>query len=163
MKFKLRFGSFFILKIVMIITFSWLTFHSIDAPTIYDWQYDYILYIILILAITAQCYRLIYSALTGKPVLIVNEAFIYDFDGDIKYYWRDIETISERDSYLFINLYQPTEYLDKIGNPVQRFKVKFWFKPGKKRSLFTINIDNVAKDSITLLKLLNNYSIGAEN
>lgn len=137
----------------------------IADPLSKDWlvYYGYIPCILIVLLTVATCYREVYAVIAGKPILTVDDTFIYDFAGDVKYYWKDIREIYERDSFLFIDLYHPEEYLNKIGNPAKRLKVKLWFKPDSKRSSFVINIDNVAKDPTELLKILNDYSIEAEN
>jgi len=126
-------------------------------------HYTYIIFLSTAFLWFLRCYRQIYSALVGKDVLTVNESYIYDFIGDIKYYWKDVDEIYEMNSFLFIKLYEPEQYLEKIGNPFERLLVKLWFKPSSKKPSFFINIDTVAADPDDLLKILNDYSIEAEN
>lgn len=164
MNFKIRFGTMFIGQIIMAFCFLLVGLMDVIAPIFKDGfrHYTYILSFLIVVLNLFQCYRHIYAAVFNKYVLCVNESYIYDFIGDVKYYWKDIEEINEKSGFLTVKLYKPVDYLDKLRNPFKRFKVKLWFKPGEKRSSFLIDIDSVAADPDELLELLNEYSIKAE-
>jgi hypothetical protein len=90
----------------------------------------------LILAV--QFYRPIYALLFTKPILTVNETYVYDFVTNTSYYWRDIEDITQNNRSLYINLENPDEYLKKTGAPLKKFARKLWYKPGKNQFLLLI-------------------------
>jgi len=165
MSFKIRFGSYFINTIIIITCSTCVGLLDMISPLATGGfrHYTYVFAFLTAFLWLLQSYRQIYSALFGRNVLTVNASYIYDFVGDVKYYWKDIDEIYEEKSLLYINLYEPQNYLDEVGNPINRFRVKLWFKPDERKSSFVINIDYVAANPDELLKLLNEYSIGAEN
>lgn len=164
MNFKIRFGTMFIGQIIMISCWSVVGLMDVISPIFKDGfrHYTYILTFLIVVLNLFQCYRHIYAAVFNKNVLSVNENYIYDFIGDVKYYWEDIHEIEEKSGFLTIKLYNPVDYLDKFRNPFKRFTVKLWFKPDEKRSSFLIDIGSVAADPVELLEILNDYSIKAE-
>jgi len=163
MAFNFRFSFFLLLQLFLIAGMFCLAGLGIFSPVFKHGflHYSYIIYTLTAFALISQIYRPTYAGLFAKPILVANENYIYDFNHDVKYYWKDIREVYKKGSFLFIKLYHPENYLDKIGNPQRRFVTKLWFKPNSKRSFFFINIDFVDADQALLLKKLDNYRIQA--
>jgi hypothetical protein len=163
MDFKIRYSSFFKFKLANAIIWLGLAILDFVSPMNISelWHYKYLVEALTAFLWLLQIYRPLYSGLFNKPILTANEEYIYDFANDIIYYWKDISDVYEEKSSLFINLYPPNDYLNRIGNPVRRFITRLRFKPNRKRSLFFIDIDLVDVDRNDLLEILDNYSIKA--
>jgi hypothetical protein len=120
-------------------------------------HYNYILYSLMAFTGLFTIYRPIYAVIIDKPILTVDESYIYDFNNDIKYDWKDIEKIYKKGRALYIKLYKPKDYLDKIGNPHRRFITRLWFKPNSKRSLFYIETNLAETNGNELLDILEKF------
>ena len=107
---------------------------------------------------TIQAYREIYFILSNKTLLSIDENAIHDFYNNITYYWKDIKRIRKKHGYLYLSLYNPGEYLNKIGNLRYRTVKKMWFKPGGEYNEFLINISIVDIDRNVVSTILIDYS-----
>ena len=163
MAFKVRFSGFFMTQLLLILAFLCLASWDFFSPQYNQGflHYKYIIYVVAALPWIVQIYRPICSVIINKPILTVNDDYIYDFNYDIKYFWKDIEEIYEKRGYLYINLYHPEDYLNKIGNAHRRFVAKLWFKLNRETSLFVINKDIIDVDGHKLLEILDGYSMKA--
>ncbi|MCO5950264.1 STM3941 family protein [Mucilaginibacter flavidus] len=94
--------------------------------------------------------------LTNKPVLIINEDFVFDIASNRKYDWDDIKEIYGENSSIYIVLYQPEKYKQKPSNGLERWNAKIDKNPS-----FTINTGFVSARINTLLEVLDEYSIKA--
>ena len=70
----------------------------------------------------------------GKFVLTVNVISVHDLVKNIKYDWKDIEEIYEKNAYLYIKLYKPTDYMKYLRGPIGRLWAKNVIKSGKRPS-----------------------------
>ena len=115
MEFKAKFGGFFLLQILLIV--GCLVVASLDlfAPVFKNGflHYNYVIYYLLALTWSFKIYRQFYGLFIDKPILIINESYLYDFNHDITYYWKDIDNVYRKRNFLIINLKQPAEYLDR--------------------------------------------------
>jgi len=163
MDFKARFSYIFVTQILLIVVLLFSTGRHLFAPVHESgfWRYDYILLALTAFLWLIQFYRSIYACLFNKPILTVNETCIYDFVTDTTYYLKDIEGIYEKKTFLYLNLYNPKDYLDKIGNPHRRLVVKRWFNSNNNRPLFIINTDLIDAKRSFVLEKLNNYRLQA--
>jgi len=161
MEFKIRYGNNFILNIVFMfiaIVFACLTYSSFKTGLM---RYAYIGWIFIAVLRFYAYYRPIYLSIFNKPVLIANEKYIFDLSKNIKYYWKDIDTVYEKHSYLFIKLYRPSDYLNKINNPVKRVILWITIKSLPKKSPYFIDTGIVDIHPNALLEILDDYSIQA--
>jgi hypothetical protein len=126
MEFKIRYGSYFLLRISMVIIRGGLGLLDFLSPLSNNGylHYKWIVETVLSFLWFLQICRLFYLSLLKRSILTVNENYIGDFNYKIKYFWKDIKEIYEKRDHLFINLYHQEDYLDKIGNPVRRFVAK---------------------------------------
>jgi len=163
MAFKIRYNGYFTTQLFLIKLFLLLFCLNFFWPfPRHDLShYNYIFYALTAVALAIQIYRPIYAAITHKPILTVNDEYIYDFNFDIRYEWKDVEEFYEKNGLLYVNLYHPENYLNKIGNPHRRFVAKLWFKPERKKSLFIIKTDMIDEDGNDLLEILDDYSVKA--
>jgi hypothetical protein len=156
---RIRYSGFFVFQILVIAGLLFVAgldfFHPVFKQGFF--HYDYVIKILLALTFLIQIYRQVYAVIINKPILTVTDKYLYDFVFDIKYYWKDIVEIYEKNGHLFINLYYQEDYLNKIGNPLRRFVARRWFKPGRKKTLFFINLDIVEADPNKLLEIFENY------
>ena len=126
-------------------------------------HYNYILYSLMSVAFTIQIYRELYFTFSNKTVLSINENYIHDYYNDVIYKWSDVEGIRQKHGYLYLKLYHPEEYLDKIGNLHYRWVKKLWYKPGGKHNEFLVNISLADAGKDELSKLLNEHSINTKS
>jgi len=159
MEFKTRMSSTFIMNIFMIaLALGMAVFSYFYKGFRYPiFNYSCILWLFIAYVRLMNYRRYIYLMLNGKPVLIVNENYIYDLAKDIKYYWQDIDEIFEENSYLYIKLHKPNEYLEKLEGGVKRFISDVF--SNKYNTPFVINADMVNVNSQALLEMLDNYSM----
>lgn len=159
MEFKTRTGVFFLLQILLIIASLSLASLNLFAPVFKTGflRYNYIAYYLLGITWLLRIYRQIYSSIVGKPILKVNENYLYDLNNDITYDWKDVDSVDIKRSFLIINLKQPSVYLDKIGNSFRRFLIKLLFRPNTKSALFFIDLDIVEAEKSELVGIINDY------
>ena len=159
MEFKTKTDLLFLLQILLVI--GSLSVASLDlfAPVFKTGflRYNYIVYYLLGITWLLKIYGQIYSSFIGKPILKVNENYLYDLNNDITYYWKDVDSLDIKRSFLIINLKQPSAYLDKIGNSFRRFLVKLLYTPNTTTTLFFINMDIIDGDKNELFEVINNY------
>jgi hypothetical protein len=101
--------------------------------------------------------RYVYLTFYKKPILITNENYIYDVATETKYYWTDIEEVLIDNAYLYLTLYDPASYLNKIGDPVKRYFINLNYDPGKKRSPYRIDLDWIDLNQDDLLEILDDH------
>src|SRR5258708_7761657 len=122
MEFKTRISNTFIMNMFMIalaLLMAYCTFfHRGFRYEIFN--YSYVVWLFIAFIRLRNYRRYIYLMLLNKPVLIVNETYIYDLAKNVKYYWKDIESIYEDNAYLYIKLYKPDEYLTAKGKPLKK-------------------------------------------
>lgn len=105
----------------------------------------------------------LYIKLGKRPVLTINEAYIFDDLSNIKYYWNDISEVVETNDYLSIHLYQPTKYLYKIYNPLRWLVAVVTLGFFEKSSPYDIRLHMLdIPNRIEFLEALNKFSIAAE-
>jgi hypothetical protein len=161
MEFKIKYGSNFVLNIFFMfiaIVFAYITYHSFKTGLM-DYAYKGWLFIAL-LRFYAY-YRPLYLSIVNKPALIANREYIFDLTKNMKYYWKDIDTVYEKHTYLFIKLYKPKDYLNKINNPVKKVITWVIIQLLPKKSPFFIDTDIVDIHPSALLDILDDYSIEA--
>ena len=164
MEFKTRLSGFLFFQILLILALLSDATLDLLSPVFKTGflHYNFIIYYLAGITWLLRIYRQIYSLITGKPILTINENYLYDFIDDIKYDWKDVEEIEEKQGFIYIKLYKPINYLNKIGNWHRRWVKKKWFNPTGKHSLFTIDSSLIAEDPNKLLEILNDYSLKAE-
>jgi hypothetical protein len=160
MTYYIKFGkSFFGQRSLsaLIVLFSSMFFFSKN-------KHDYFYYItagtylLLLSIIISRLVKLLYFFLRKKPVLIVNELYIFDCYDDEKFYWIDIlEVVVETNSVLMIELNKPDKYLKKSKKLFSRF-----LKP-RSRYYIPLHLNLNEADAKEFTEKLNDYSIAAEN
>lgn len=60
-----------------------------------------------------------YKKIFKKPVLIINNEYIFERFDNVKYYWTDVKEVVMTGNYLFIHLYKPWKYIFRINNPLK--------------------------------------------
>ena len=157
MEFKTKLSNVFVMNMIMIIlalcmsAFSFF-YTGFRYPI---FHYSCILWLVIAFIRLKAYIKYIQLRFYQKPVLIVNENYIYDLAKEIKYYWKDIKEIYDDNGYLYINLYEPEDYLNNIKGPFNRFMAGF------RKTPFTINVDMVYVNQSVLLDILDDYSIEA--
>ena len=121
-------------------------------------RYTFVLDIIVVAMYIHLLYRDLYFVFSGKTMLSIDENHIHDFYNGVAYNWKDIAAIREEHGYLYLKLYHPEDYLDKIGNWYYRMIKKLRYKPGGKHNEFSINIGLADAGEVELSKLLQGYS-----
>ena len=154
MEFKIKQSSTFAMNICLIIlALGMAVFCFFVKNELFHYTYILWLFIAALrLAVYKNYFLLIFR---NRPVLEANEIYIFDLANNIKYYWEDIDEIYEDNAYLYLKLYNPNKYLEKIRNPLKRFII------GVSGALFKINIDMVNINHLALIEILDNYSIQA--
>jgi hypothetical protein len=165
MEFKVGYGNFFVFKIIMAVIFGGLGLLDFLSPISHTGflQYKWVLETALSFLWILQIYRLIFLSVLKKPILTINERYLYDHNCKIRYWWKDIEEIYEKRGFLFIGLYCPKDYLDKIDEPIVRFVANLRFKLNRTKTLFFIHLETVEVDPNELLEILDDYSVKAIN
>ncbi|MDB4923838.1 STM3941 family protein [Mucilaginibacter sp.] len=160
MEFKIRYSNTFVMNMSLIIIALLMASWDFISPTFQHGflHYKYILWLVLALVRFLHYRKYIYLGLANKPVLIVNETYIYDLTKNIKYYWEDIKEVYERNAYLYINLYKPDDYLDNFHNPIKKLIAKNIIA-AKDRTPYNINIDLINVNPNVFLEILDDYSI----
>ncbi|BAU54744.1 hypothetical protein MgSA37_02922 [Mucilaginibacter gotjawali] len=103
----------------------------------------------------------------NKPMLTINESYIFDHFNDRKYYWTDIEDIvatGPRD-LLQIYLYEPKIYPRTITTPIEKFLQSIIKRKPKPNDSYFIDLSmvNFGWDKYDqFVDALNDYSIKAE-
>ncbi|MFC0518337.1 STM3941 family protein [Mucilaginibacter angelicae] len=101
-----------------------------------------------------KLHNLISLALKKQPLLEANENYLYDHVSGIKFYWDDIEEISNDEYVLLLKTYDPSKYLSQFRRPIDRF-----YNYSKKKKVFKISLDYIKADLKNLGETLNNFSI----
>ena len=115
------------------------------------------IWLCLALVIWIQFARFLSIVLNKKPLLTINEVFVFDRIYNIEYQWSDIKEIVESGSTLYVILYSPDTYLNKIHNPLRRFYCKTYYSITK-NTPFKINLSFVNANKNALLEILKMYS-----
>jgi len=162
MEFKIRYSNTFVMNIILMILALFMTGLDFFFPVFKEGflHYQYGAWLLLFLTSFIQYRKYLFIGLTDKPVLIINEVYINDLARNTKYYWCDIREVYEKNGYLRIILYNPTNYLSSFHNAIKRFWAKHLVN-SKKRTPYIINIDVVDVNPNVLLELLDDYSIEA--
>jgi len=163
MEFKGRISFNFISKMLVVIVALGIAVFGIFKTSYNSDGYVFI-YIVFffIAAIRPILYRrYIYLILCRKPVLVINESYIYDVATEIKYYLKDIDLVYEHNAYLYVRLHHPSEYLNKIGDPIKRFILNLDYEPNAKETPYKINLDLVKIDLNVLFELLDDFTAKA--
>jgi len=165
MDFKIRYSNIFIVNILLIIVALGMALVSVIYPVFKSGilHYSYVIWALIALIRITVYYKPIYLAFYGKKVLTVNDEFIDDFINGIRYYWKDIKEIYEKNSHLYILLYEPNDYIKDIKNPVKRLVAKLFYISNGDKTPYIINIDLVNVNANVLLELMDDYSIKAES
>ncbi len=160
MEFEVRYGNVFVMNLLLIglaIVMAFLSFfgslsgHGLLKFFCALWM--------LIAFVRYLSYRQYISLrYRHKPVLTVNEIFIYDAAKNIKYYWKDIEEVYENNLYLYIKLNNPADYIQYISNPYRKFIAKQAVKSGRETP-YVINMDMIKVNPNVLLEMLDEYSM----
>ncbi len=108
-------------------------------------------------------YRDLYFLFFNKTVLSVDENCLHDYFNEVVYNWSDVESTRQKHGYLYLKLYHPQDYLDKIGNLQYRMIKKLWYKPGGKHNEFLVNIGLADADKDELSKLLEDYRVNKKS
>lgn len=134
MEFKLKYRSLIFKYALLALVVLYLTIKSSAKPTPEWIKIEmWCLYAVVAMVIYTDIkkYRRFF---TGKPILIVNDEFIYDKVKDRKYYWKDIEEVTVyegwRPSRFDIKVYHPEQYLNRIHEnrkPRRKDKDHFFF------------------------------------
>jgi hypothetical protein len=158
MEFKTRISSTFIMNMFLIaLALGMAVISFFYASFRYPFfHYSYLIWLIIAYVRFRTYRRYIYLILNNKPVLIINESYVYDGAKKIKYYWKDIEEVYDDNAYLYLKLHNPEEYLNKLGNPANRFTSEVFSNVHK--TPFVINTDMVNVNANVFLEILNNYS-----
>lgn len=165
MEFKTKFSGNFIINMLLIVLATGMAlFTFVISASAYGFlHYGYLIWASIAVFRLLKYYRWIYFAAINKTILAVNEEYIYDLVGNIKYYWKDIDEVFVENSYLHINLYQPEQYLDQLSLWV-RYTAEDNIIPNRK-TLYTIDLDMVNVNLDAFLHALDNYSqqwVGSE-
>ncbi|BAU54745.1 hypothetical protein [Mucilaginibacter gotjawali] len=128
-----------------------------------DYYFLIVLFAILTLLVCSMNYRIFLSVFINKPILIVNDEYVYDFVSDIKFYWKDIEGIREEKGYLRITLFDPIKYVDHAVSKRDNFFSKLLRKPYDKNNIFKINANFIKANLNNLLEVMDDFSIDAED
>lgn len=126
-------------------------------------QCMYVLYLVTAGIYILLIYRDLFFLFSAKPVLSINENQIHDHYNDVVYDWGDIEATRQKYGYLYLKLYHPEDYLNKIGNPHYRMIRKLWYKPGSEHNEFLINLGLADANKDELSNLVTGYSIHKKN
>jgi len=121
------------------------------------WNYLFVGLLLFVVFNSSWFKKNLILKLTNKPVLIINEDFVYDIASNRKYNWDDIKEIYGENSSIYIVVYQPEKYMQTHSNAVER-----WIAKIDKGSPFKINTGFVSGRINTLLEVLDEYSIKAE-
>jgi len=159
MEFKARASNTFLMNMFLIAFALLMATGDFVRPPRPDgfWHYRYIGWLLIALTRFIACRKYLYFILTGKLVLVVNETFVHDLISNIKYNWTDIEEIYDKNAYLYIKLYHPTDYVKYIRNPFKKLWAKNVVKSADKTP-FKINMDIVNVNPNVLLQVLDEYS-----
>ena len=160
MDFKIRPGAYLLIRVSTAAMFFLLAALNFVRPLNKSGflHYNYILYLVTAVMFALSIYREVYFTLSGKTVLSIDENCIHDYCYDVVYKWSDIEATRQKHGYLYLKLYQPEDYLDKIGNLRYRMVKKLWYKPDGKHNEFLINISLADAHKDELSKLVAEYS-----
>lgn len=163
MEFKSRISYNFISKVlVAIIALCIAIFGVFKTSYISEgFVFIYIAVFFIVILRLIMYRRYIYLHFFKKPVLVIDESYIYDVVAGIKYYLKDIDFVYENNAYLYIKLHYPAEYLNKIGDPIKRFILNVDYEPNAKETPYKINLDFVKVDLNVLLELLDDFTIKA--
>jgi hypothetical protein len=115
-----------------------------------------IIWLLIIIIGLVRMYAIIGLVLKKHPLLEVNEVWLYDYVNDIKFYWDDIEEISNDEYVLLLKAYDPSKYLNQFRRPIDSF-----YSYSKKKKVFKISLDYIKADLKNLGETLNNFSIQA--
>jgi hypothetical protein len=160
MDFKIRPSGLLLIRVVTAAMFFLLAalnfFSPINKAGLL--HYNYVLYFVAAVMFALSIYRELYFTLSGKTVLSIDENCIRDYCNKVVYRWSDIETTRQKHGYLYLTLYHPEDYLDKIGSLHYRLVKKMWYKPGGKHNEFWVNVSlaDISKDELS--NLLHDYS-----
>ncbi len=121
-------------------------------------QYNYVFYFVAAVMFTLSIYRDLYFMLAGKTIISIDENCIHDYYNDVVYNWSDIEATRQKHGYLYLKLYHPDDYLDKIGDRRYRIVKKLRHKQGGKHNEFLVNISLADANKDELTKLITEYS-----
>ena|SRR6185437_1699544 len=159
MEFKPRVNYRFIREIVMLaLVLSMTIFIFLNTGYLSDsFKYCWGLLFAIACARLILYRRYIYLTFYKKPILITNANYIYDIAKETKYYWKDIEEVLIDNAYLYLKLYDPALYLNKIGDPVRRSFTNFAYEPNIGRSSYRIDLDWVDLDQDKLLEILDEH------
>ena len=159
MEFKVNQSSTFIMNMFLVVLALLMAFYSRlhTDPSDGIISYAYILWLLIAILRFSTYRKYLYLMIYGKPVLIVNEEYIYDAAQDIKYKWEDITEIKEANAFLYIELDNEKEYLARIKNPLTRLIIVL------RGTALRINIDMVKVNPNALLQILDDYSIKAND
>ena len=160
MDFKIRPSGYLLIRVCTTAMFFLLAALNFFSPLNKTGllRYNYVLYFVTAVLFALSIYRDLYFTLAGKTVLSIDENGIRDYCNDVVYKWSDVEATRQKHGYLYLTLYHPEDYLDKIGNRGYRRIKKLWYKPGGKHNEFLINIGLADADKDELSKLLHDYS-----
>jgi hypothetical protein len=122
-----------------------------------------ILFAFFTLLVCLMNYKIFLSVFTNKPILIVNDDYIYDFVSDLKFYWKDIEGILEDKGYLRIRLFDPIKYVDQAVSKRNNLLSKLQRRPYDRNKIFKINANFIHANLNNLLEVMDDYSIDAED
>ena|ERR1700761_7788254 len=160
MEFEVRYGNVFVMNLLLIglaIVMAFLSFFgSFSGYGLL--KYFCALWMLIAFVRYLSYRRYISLRYRHKPVLTVNEIFIYDAVKNIKYYWKDIEEVYENNLYLYIKLNNPASYIQYISNPYRKFMAKRAVK-SQGETPFTINMDMIKVNPNVLLETLDEYSV----
>ena len=104
----------------------------------------------------------------NKPMLTINESYIFDHYNDRKYYWNDIEDmiVTGPCDLLQIYFYEPKIYPRTITNPIEKFLPSIIKRKPKRNDSYFIDLSMVTfrwDKYDQFVDALNDYSIKAED
>lgn len=164
MKYYFKFSNRFLLGIVTPILWLFICWLHVIRSLVNNTQgfdlYFYlccgVIWILKALVDFPGLYTTISLAFKKQPLLEANESYLYDHVSGVKFYWDDIEEISNDEYVLLLKTYEPSKYLKQFRRPIDRF-----YSYSKKKKVFKISLDYIKADLKNLGETLNNFSIQA--
>jgi len=161
MDFKIRLSGSLIVRVCTTAIFFLLAALNFFSPLVRSGllQYIYVLYFVTAVMSALLIYKDLYFTFSKKTVLSIDENCIRDYYNDVVYNWSDVEGTRQKYGYLYLKLYRPEDYLNKIGNWHYRMIKKLWYKPGGKHNEFLVNIGLADAHKDELSKLVADYCV----
>jgi hypothetical protein len=126
------------------------------ANSTHFYQYMFPIFSIMLVIHFIKIYKYILLWFKNEPMLEVNESYILDCANKLKYFWDDIENVSEEGGILYIKVNDTEKYLTQFKNRISRR-----YNYSTKRDAFILRIDCVKAKTDRLINTMNDYSIKA--